>query len=63
MQQIGSSYLDRYPLIVFSKTHLTVALPSALSVAVRDFAIASIVEHGLVETFDSALAKITQICS
>lgn len=56
-QQIGSSHLDRYPLIVFSKTHLTVALPSALSVAVRDFVIETIIEHGLVETFDSALAK------
>lgn len=56
-QQIGSSHLDRYPLIVYSNTYLTVALPSALSVAVRDFAIACIIEHGLVETFDSALAK------
>jgi hypothetical protein len=56
-QQIGGSQLDRYPLIVFSKTHLTVALPSALSVAVRDFAIACIIECGLVDTFDTTLAK------
>jgi len=57
MQQIGSSHLDRYPLIAFSETRLTVALPSAITVAVRDFAIASIIEYGLVETFDSALAN------
>lgn len=56
-QQIGLSYLDRCPLIVHGATHLTVALPSALSVAVRDYAIASIIEGGLAETFDSILAQ------
>jgi hypothetical protein len=56
-QQIGLSYLDRCPLIVHGAKHLTVALPSALSVAVRDYAIASIIEGGLVETFDSVLAQ------
>ncbi len=40
-QQIGLSYLDRCPLIVYGAKRLTVALPSALSVAVRDYAIAS----------------------
>lgn len=38
-------------------THLTVALPSALSVAVRDYVIASIIDGGLVETFDGMLAQ------
>ena len=33
-QQIGLSYLDRCPLMVHDEKHLTVALPSALSVAV-----------------------------
>ncbi len=56
-QQIGLSYLDRCPLIVHGAKHLTVALPSALSVAVRDYAIAKIIEGGLVETFDGLLAQ------
>lgn len=56
-QQIGLSHLDRCPLIVHGTTHLTVALPSALSVAVRDYAIESIIEGGLVEIFDGVLAR------
>lgn len=56
-QQIGCSYLDRYPLIIHSEESLTVALPSALSVAVRDFAIATIIKGGLVEAFNEMLAK------
>ncbi|MDE0281019.1 MAG: hypothetical protein OXN16_08045 [Gammaproteobacteria bacterium] len=56
-QQIGCSYLDRYPLIIQSKDHLTVVLPTALSVAARDFVIANIIEGGLVEAFNDALAR------
>ncbi|MDY6855609.1 MAG: hypothetical protein SWO11_13045 [Thermodesulfobacteriota bacterium] len=56
-QKIGLSYLDRYPLIVHGTTHLTVALPSAISVAVRDYVIESIIEGGLVENFNSALSQ------
>ena len=56
-QQIACSYLNRYPLIMQEDTHLIIALPSALSVAMRDYAIASIIEGGLVKTFDSILAK------
>lgn len=56
-QQIGLSYLDRCPLIVHVAKRLTVALPSALSVAVRDYAISSIIEGGLTETFDGVLAQ------
>ena len=57
VQQIGLSDLDRCPLLRRSTTHLTVALPSALSVAVRDYAIASIFEMGSTEAFDGALAQ------
>jgi len=57
VQQIGLSYLDRCPLIAHGTTHLTVALPSALSVAVRDYMIASIIEGDLAETFDGILAQ------
>ena len=56
-QKIGCSYLDRYPLIMQADTHLTVALPSALSVATRNYAIASIIEGGLSKTFDDRLAR------
>lgn len=56
-QQIGLSYLDRCPLILYGAKRLTVTLPSALSVAIRNYAIASIIEGGLTETFDGVLAK------
>ncbi len=56
-QQIGLSGLDRRPLIVFGAKSLTVALPSALSVAVRDYAIAAIIKGGLADSFDDALAQ------
>jgi hypothetical protein len=56
-QQIGCSDLDRHPLILRSETHISVALPSALSIAVRDFAIEHIIEGGLVDAFNSVLAK------
>ncbi|WP_173200636.1 hypothetical protein [Geobacter sp. SVR] len=56
-QQIGLSYLDRCPLIVFGEKHLTVVLPQTLSVAVRDYAITSIIKGGLTETFDGILAQ------
>lgn len=55
--QIGLSNLDRCPLIMHSTTHLTVALPSALSVAVRDYVISSIIDRGLVATFNDVLAQ------
>jgi len=57
IQQIGRSYLDRCPLIVHGEAQLTVALPTALSVAARDYAIANIIDGGLVETFDGMLAQ------
>ena len=56
-QQFVCSYLDRYPLIMQENTHFVVALPSALSLAVRDYAIASIIEGRLIETFDGILAS------
>lgn len=56
-QQVGLSNIDRCPLIVHGTTHLTVALPSALSVAMRDYVIASIIKGGLTDTFDGMLAQ------
>ena len=56
-REIGCSYLDHYPLIMQADTHLTVALPSALSVAIRNYAIANIIEGGLSKTFDDILAR------
>lgn len=56
-QQVSLSCLERCPLIVLGTTHLLVALPSALSVAIRDYAIKSIIKGGLADTFDGMLAK------
>ncbi|ESS72588.1 hypothetical protein MGMO_53c00470 [Methyloglobulus morosus KoM1] len=56
-EQIGCSDLDRCPLILQSNTHLSVALPSALSVAARDFVISHIIKIEQVDAFNSALAK------
>jgi len=56
-QQIGLNYIDRCPLMVFNAMRLTVALPSALSVAIRDYALACIIDGGLAETFDDVLAN------
>ena len=61
-QHIGCSYLDRYPLIKQDDSCLTVALPTALSVAMRDYVIYNILKgntlkDGLVEIFDNMLAK------
>ena len=56
-QQIGSSLLDCCPLTILADTNVTVALPTALSVATRDYVIANIIQGGLVETFNGMLAK------
>ena len=56
-EQIGCSDLDRCPLILQSNKHLSVALPSALSVAARDFVISHIIKIEQVDAFNSALAK------
>jgi hypothetical protein len=56
-QEIGYSDLDRHPLILHSETHLIVPLPTALSVAARDFVIEHILKGGLVDTFNYKLAK------
>ena len=56
-QKIGYSYLELCPLIINSDESLSVALPTALTVAARDYIIASIIEDGLVETFNKSLAE------
>lgn len=56
-QEIGLTHLDRCPLIMFDAKVLTVAFPSALSVAVRNFVIENIISGGLAEAFDRALAR------
>lgn len=55
-QYIYLSHLDRYPLIVHDAKHLTVVLPSALSISVRNYVIERIIESGLAESFDRELA-------
>ena len=56
-QKIGGSYLDRYPLIIQTNTQFVVALPSSLTVAIRNFVIENIIDNGLVEAFDEILAN------
>lgn len=56
-QEVELSLLNRCPLIMHNAKHLTVALPTAISVAVRDYVIANIIEGGLFETFDQKLAQ------
>ena len=55
-QQIARSHLDRHPLIVHENTHLVVALPSALSVAMQNYVLRQIEDRGLAKNFDHALA-------
>ena len=56
-QQIGNSYLDFHPFIKDSKDSVFVALPSALSIALRQFFISKVIEGGLVSVFNGVLAK------
>jgi len=52
------NYLDRHPLIALTDTHLTVAKPSALSVAIRDYAIGqALLDERRASEFDEALAE------
>ncbi|MBE0533618.1 MAG: hypothetical protein IH626_22570 [Rhodospirillales bacterium] len=55
-QQVGCSFLDRYPLY-HADSHITVALPTALSVAARDFIIGCVIDGGMVDIFDRFLAN------
>jgi hypothetical protein len=57
-QRIGQSYLERCPLIAHGDIHLTVSLPSALSIAVRDYVISQIIMGGHIETFNEVLTKM-----
>ena len=56
-QQIARSHLDSHPLIMHENTHLVVALPSALSIAARNYAIREIEDRGLTTIFDYTLAR------
>ena len=56
-QQFGCTHLDHHPLIKRDVSTLTVALPSALSIAIRNHAISTIADAGLVDDFDEMLAS------
>lgn len=56
-QVMNASHLENYPLLLQTNKYLVIALPSALSIAIRDYVIASIIEANLAEVFDSALAR------
>ena len=56
-QYFERCYLAFFPFIKEDDSRLTVALPTALSVAMRDYVICNILKGGLVENFDGMLAK------
>uniref|UniRef100_UPI0040576F4A anti-phage protein Upx n=1 Tax=Candidatus Electronema sp. TaxID=2698783 RepID=UPI0040576F4A len=56
-QEVKLSLLNRCPLIAHDAKHLTVALPTALSVAVRDYVIEHIIRLGFSSSFDEVLAQ------
>ena len=56
-QEIGRSYIESCPLIVHDEKYLIIALPTALSVVLRNYVIFNIIKDGLVETFDQKLAR------
>ena len=57
-QEARYNHLDRHPLTALTGTHLTVAKPSAVSVAVRDYVISQVLrdEH-LTKAFEEKLAE------
>lgn len=55
-QQMGNCLLDSRPLIAYRPDAITVAVPSTLSVAVRNFVISNVVAYGMERTFDATLA-------
>ena len=55
-QKIADTHLDRHPLVMHDNTHLVVALPSVLSIAMRYYAIRQIEDRGLTSVFDRILA-------
>lgn len=57
-QSVGSSYLESCPLIMHGDTHLVVALPSALSIAIRNYVISRLIRADLVEILDKTLASV-----
>lgn len=57
-QRVGDSNLERRPFVFYEEDKLTVTLPSALSVALRDFVIAEIIDGSLENEFDQCLATL-----
>ena len=56
-QQFGCTNLDHHPLIKQDDSTLILALPSALSIALRHHAISTMADAGLLDRFDDMLAE------
>lgn len=56
-QQVGNSLLEKRPLCVLTPEHLSIILPTAISVSIRQFVIDCMTRDSLASTFDSALAN------
>lgn len=57
IQQVGNSYLEYHPLIVTDSKQIIVTLPTALSIAIRNFIIEKMFKYNLVDSFDKSLAN------
>jgi hypothetical protein len=56
-QRASQTELHFKPLAILDSVGLTVALPTCLSLAMREYVISEIVEHGLEDSFDRMLAN------
>ena len=57
VMQIGFTDLHCSPLISYEDKYLTIGLPSALSIAARDYLIKKMIKNKLIKPFDTALEK------
>ena len=55
-QQFGCTSLDDHPLIRYDNSTLILALPSAVSIAVRNYVISTMADAGLLDALDDMLA-------
>lgn len=56
-QEVGNSVLERHPLLILNTHEIIVALPTAISVAIRYFLLEVVEERRLVGSFNKALAQ------
>jgi hypothetical protein len=60
-QQVASSDLDRCPLVILDADSLVVTVPSAISVALREFVLRFVADNDLEAAFDGQMAARTAL--